>query len=112
MNKTERWKDIPGFANYAVSDKGRVKNTYTDKILNPIRTATKQHGEVGLYKLGIRHSYQIKRLVAEAFLKGYDPNLVVAYIIEEGDDNSVENLRMSHKTITGQRRRKSDAQEV
>lgn len=66
----ERWRVIPGYENYQVSDYGRIKsfaNSAKGKILRPSLSA---YGYLlaRLFKNDIRKEFRINRLVAEAFI--------------------------------------------
>lgn len=63
----ERWCTIPEFPTYAVSDRGRIMNTYSDHI----KVATRnQQGipNVLLTEDGVHHRRAVALLVAKAFL--------------------------------------------
>ena len=63
----EKWKPIKGYRNYEVSNLGRVRNTDTNRI----RCQQKRKSgyvKVSLYKNNIEHTYDVHRLVAEAFV--------------------------------------------
>ena len=101
----EKWKDIPNFSNYQVSNQGRVrtwKNRKT-KRESPKIMSTSDDGN-GYQKLmlyadnGKRYCKKVHRLVGEAFVKNNDP--VHKDTVDhkksgpEGKlDNSAKNLR-------------------
>lgn len=74
----EVWKDIPGYANYAVSDRGNVKNTYTERLLHIHQSHYRTKG-VTLHKGDGGKWWSIKELMAMAFLEDYDPDKEVRY---------------------------------
>ncbi len=63
----EIFRDIDGFANYAVSNHGYVINKKSGRILKP---GADQNGHllVSLHNRGKGHSKLLHRLVAQAFL--------------------------------------------
>lgn len=64
----EIWKPIKDYENlYVVSNFGRIKSSYTNKILKPVKQNTGYY-RVSLCKGNIKTNYYIHRLVAEAFL--------------------------------------------
>lgn len=99
----EEWKDIVGFENYQVSNLGNVKskeryyiNNFGHKvhIKEKLMNFSERSGYfvVNLRKNGIRHSKQVHRLVAEAFL----PNIYNKEVVNHKDfnrkNNCVDNL--------------------
>lgn len=81
----EIWKDVKGYEGlYQVSNLGRVKGTKSKKYLKTTKS-NKNYLVVNLCKNAEYHSFNIHRLVAEAFIpnpqklpcvnhKDYDPN--------------------------------------
>lgn len=68
----EIWKDIKDLDGYQVSNFGRVRslnyrNTGKVKVLQPVKDK-KGYLRVSLYKNGIKKTYKVHRLVAQAFL--------------------------------------------
>lgn len=63
----ERWKQIPEFPVYSVSNQGRVRNDYTDRIMARL---VNQQGivNVGLTKGREQHKRSLAILVAKAFV--------------------------------------------
>lgn len=92
QNTLEEWRPINGFPNYAVSNRGRVMNLKSGKIL---KNRSNNHGYVyvKLYK-GDGTSKQIKihRLVAQAFIPNPLNLPQVNHIDENKTNNNVENL--------------------
>lgn len=88
----ERWKEIPGFPNYSVSDMGNIRNTKFDRQLS---IAMNQYGVafVGLIRNGGQFNRSVPLLVAQAFVD--QPSTVFDTPINlNGDrtDNRAENL--------------------
>jgi hypothetical protein len=89
----ERWRVIPDFTNYEVSDRGLVRNRTTEKLLTPFL----DHGgyaRVGLFDAPRRTTRSIHRLVAIAFLgQSEDKKAEVDHINRDRADNRLENLK-------------------
>jgi hypothetical protein len=91
-NKTELWKTIPQFPDYAVSNMGRVKRVvsrpyHPAKLLNPWLHTTGCLC-VSLHKDGKRRSVRVHILVAEAFL----PNLNGLPTVNHKDGDKTRNV--------------------
>lgn len=88
----EEWKIIDGYENYAVSNKGNVKNITTNKILKPGDNG-KGYLHVALYNdEHIGKTIMIHRLVAKAFIPNPKNLPQVNHIDECKHNNCVENL--------------------
>lgn len=89
----EFWKDVENYEDlYEVSDAGRVRNKVSGKILKPFSDGRKGYLKVDLYKDGIRKTYRIHRLVAEAFIPNPLNLSQVNHIDENKINNNVDNL--------------------
>lgn len=97
----EIWFDIFGYEGlYQVSDKGRVRSLYDAhydkeriKVLKGGRTPD-GYLTVVLYDEHSKQTFYIHRLVAQAFLPDWNPELCVDHINGVRDDCRAENLRM------------------
>ena len=90
--KKEIWKDIKNYEGlYQVSNLGRVKSLYYNKIL---QNAVQKDGyfQVSLSKNGIQKMYLVHRLVAEAFLPNPHNYLCVNHKDEDKSNNIYTNL--------------------
>lgn len=89
----EIWKEIAGFPNYAVSNRGRVMNLKTGRVLKP---GVNSHGYafVVLYNGdGKPKNCTTHRLVAEAFIPNPQNLPQVDHVDENKGNNDVSNLR-------------------
>ena len=83
----EIWKYIKGYEGlYQVSSYGKIKNTQTNKLLNPYEIQ-KGYLQVGLCKKGKQRLYLVHRLVAFAFL----PEIYNKTEINHKDGNKLNN---------------------
>ena len=87
----EKWKNVDGFENYLVSNKGRIMNSKTGKILKP-RDDRKGYQYVDLYKDGKSKSLKVHRLVAQSFVKNPYHLETVNHLDEVKDNNKADNL--------------------
>lgn len=83
----EKWKDIDGHPNHQVSDRGRVMNKKTGRIMKQF----KAHN--GYMQTQIdKKSERIHRMVASAFLGGNHPDMDVNHIDSNKENNCASNL--------------------
>lgn len=88
----EIWKPIAWFPNYQVSNKGRVKNIETGRVLKNGSTP-QGYAIVGLYNGdGKPKKITVHRLVAQAFLSNPDNLPHINHIDEDKTNNDVTNL--------------------
>ena len=90
----EVWRSIKNYDNYVVSSFGRVKNTKTGKVL---KASDNGHGYliIDLYENAIRKSYQVHRLVANAFINNPDDKNCVDHKDNNPQNNHISNLRFA-----------------
>lgn len=106
----EIWKDIEGYEGlYQVSNEGRVKSlertvesvSHGKPCIRHIKGYMRAFNinpingylEVSLNKEGTKKTYNVHRLVAEAFIPNPDNKPCIDHINTIKDDNRVENLR-------------------
>ena len=89
----ERWKEYPREPKYEVSDTGEVRRKSTKHLLPQYQQKS------GYMAVCITNSYRcpqwilVHRMVAETFIEGRRPGLVVDHINTDRSDNRVTNLR-------------------
>lgn len=88
QNTREQWKPIDGFPNYQVSNKGRVKNIKTGRVL---KNVIDSHGYY-VVNLGKGNMRMVHRLIAQAFLPNPDNLPQINHIDENKLNNDVSNL--------------------
>lgn len=92
MILNENYKDIKDYEDlYEVSDTGLVRNKATGRILKLTRDKD-GYLQVSLYKDGIRKTYRVHRLVAQAFIPNPNNYSEVNHIDENKTNNNVENV--------------------
>ena len=88
----EQWAEIEGFPDYAISNRGRVKSLRFNRILQPRPNSYGMY-RINLYRDRVKHDMYIHRLVAAAFIDGYQPHLHVKHFDDDNGNNYVFNLR-------------------
>lgn len=89
-----RWKKIPGFSNYEISENGEIKS-YVHKIPRYLSTWSNQYGHeyVGLTNDdGKKVKVSVHRLVAMVFIKNPNNDPVVMHQDDNPKNNSIYNL--------------------
>lgn len=97
----EIWKDIPNYEGlYQISNKGRVKNTKTNKILSTYLSSYKNDNHTKYYKVDLsknkkKKKYYIHRLMAITFLNlNSDSKFQVDHKNDNSFDNNINNLQI------------------
>jgi hypothetical protein len=89
----EVWVAVDGYPNYAVSNMGRVANINRGELLK-LRPNEEGYLRVSLSCLGVVRDFYVHRLVARAFLEGYDPRQQVIPVNGDKEDCRVVNLHL------------------
>ena len=103
----EIWKRIDGYANYEISNFGRVSNATTERILKP-NPVGGGYLAVGLNKEGRRKTHPIHKLVAHEWLDNPDNKRCVDHIDGDKTNNHWENLRWATHSENGMNRKKGN----
>lgn len=90
----EIWKTIPDLPRYAISNKGRLRNIDTGKILKT-RISKLGYEEVTISYNKIQYFRSIHRLVAQAFIPNQENKPEVNHIDENKLNNHITNLEWS-----------------
>lgn len=97
----ELWHFIPEYdKRYAISNHGRVFNVETQRYLKGSPNGA-GYCTVNLSDLGMALCHAIHRLVAEAFLEDFDPDLEVAHYDGDKLNNRPDNLYHTKRKIRG-----------
>lgn len=98
FHENEIWKEIKGYEGlYAVSNKGRVMNIMSGKVLKPGINGN-GYENVVLCKNGKHKNYKVHRLVAQAFIPNKLNLPEVNHIDECKTNNDVSNLEWVSKS--------------
>lgn len=87
----EEWAEIRGFPEYLISNYGRVYSCRNDIILKP-GLSSAGYFQVIFSVSGVYYYKTIHRLVAEAFVPGWDIGLEVNHIDGDKTNNYEDNL--------------------
>jgi len=90
----EVWKDIPDYQGlYQISNLGRVKSNYSNRILKPTLNKDTQYYGITLSKNTEKKYHRINRLVGITFISNPDNLPCIDHINRIRSDNSLSNLR-------------------
>jgi len=87
----EQWKEIKGYENYLISDRGMVFNLKFKRFLKPSNDG-RGYFYVNLWKNGVEKNQKIHRLVALAFLLNPENKRTINHIDGCKANNHVSNL--------------------
>lgn len=85
-NQIERWVEMWKFPNYEVSDKGRVRNAKTGKVLK-LRDDASHYNMVRLFYNGKKYTKRLGRLIWNSF-----NNCECEYTIDHKDTNKSNDM--------------------
>lgn len=88
----EEWKHVSGYVNYEVSNKGRIRNKHSGRVLKP--QIVRGYHYVSLSNSGKRKTHQLHRLIAKEFLTTFSEELVVNHKDGNKLNNVLDNLEM------------------
>jgi hypothetical protein len=102
----EEWKQIVDYPNYSVSNYGNIRNDKTGLIL---KAGLDNNGykRVGLYNNGKPKTFEIHKLVGEAFIEKSEENIIIDHIDRDKLNNNVSNLRFVTYQINSRNRTKN-----
>ncbi len=101
------WKDIEGYPNYGVSDKGFVLSKRKMRVLRGCFCGA-GYEVVSLFADGVRKCEYIHRLVAREFLDNPNNLTEVDHIDRNKCNNSVDNLRWCSRSENNSNRGKKE----
>lgn len=87
----EKWKHIPGFDSYLISDSGNVYSTKSGKTLSPFHLNNGYY--VKLYHNELYVNKELSFLVAQCFL-GLTKNKEIIHLDNNNENNKIENLKI------------------
>lgn len=87
----EIWKEICGFENYMVSNRGRIFSKKNNRIIKPTPDQ-KGYLRISFYENGKGNTQKVHRLVAAAFIQNEMNYPQVNHIDEDKKNNCVDNL--------------------
>lgn len=94
----EIWKPIPEFENCLVSNKGRIKNKITNKLLKPFLKISKDKPTYRRYRIMIqlnkrRQNFCIHKLVGKLFVPNENGYTKLLFIDQDPSNITSENLK-------------------
>ena len=93
----EEYRTIKGFERYEISNTGKVKPKSSPPEGCYYKCINHGYEIVSLYIDGKRFKKHVHRLLAEAFIEGYEEKLVVSHIDGNKTNNVVSNLQLMYR---------------
>ena len=91
QKEEEKWKPIPEYDKYEISDMGRVRNR-RGQILKPQKNNRSGHLQIMLWKDSKAKCFYLRRLVAQIFIPNPENLEYVGSIDNKKDNCKVNNL--------------------
>lgn len=89
----ERWKPVPGFDGYEVSDLGRVRSCYTRERVLRGSTSAAGYIYISLRRAGVTHRRTAHRLVMDAFVGPCPAGMEIRHFPDnDRSNNALSNL--------------------
>lgn len=99
----EVWKRIPNYANYLVSNYGRVWTTLQNRLISTGAYGKDRRVQAGLSRDDDqRRTPYLHRLVASAFIPEYFPRCTVNFIDGDPENCRLDNLEVSDTIVRGE----------
>lgn len=93
----EKWKKIDNYPNYSISNKARVRNDTTNRILkSPLSGNSVKYYAVNLHNVDGQKTWNVHRLVYQ----GFNGRLLADHVIDHKDDDSLNNVPENLQQIT------------
>ena len=93
FKQLEQWKVIKNYPNYGASNRGRIKNLKTGRILK--QNVFGKYLHISLMNDGTLKTFRVHRLIANTFLNNPDKKKCVDHINRDCFDNRLTNLRFA-----------------
>lgn len=94
----ELWKQVYGFPDYYVSNKGRLYSFKSNNFVSGTPNIRTGHVDVSLWVNSIRHRRLLHRLVAETFIPNPKRYPIVRHLDDDPLNNEVDNLSWGTQT--------------
>ena len=98
----EQWLPCREFPAYEVSDKGKIRNAKTGRILKTYINE-KGYETVTLRRNGRQQNIKVHRIVADAFCEQYYEGLDVTHVDQDRSNNEADNLEWRFRSDIARR---------
>lgn len=93
----EEWKQSEEFPSYDISSDGKVRNRKTGRILKT-NISEKGYERVSLSECGVSKTRNIHKLVADAYIPGYEEGMGIIHKDNDSLNNRADNLEWKTKS--------------